>query len=773
MPSSNKQVNLTNPIDNSFTPLDLALSIQNSKIPTLICNTTGIIVLANAAAGDLFGYTPAEIRGINQNELFREEKNDIQNEIQVITENEFFRAELTAIKKNGEKFSCEILSSFFDTDGESYLIVIVCDISNSSTKKMNERFYFATQATSDIIWDWDLSKNTILWAKNFTKILGHQLPPDCTLPFDFCLQNIHPEDRERISKSLSKAISNASNEKWENEFRYRRSNGSYAYVIDRGYIIRNNSGKAIRMIGALHDITKSKYQRDLLNLELRLFEISSLPHNSFKDVVNELLEGIEKIHPEMYSSVVLLKDDDTIESFAGPRIPEEYSKLINGLPISPVTGSCGTAMYKKEAVIVSDIQSDPLWQTAKNIAEQFELKACWSIPIIHSNGKVLGSFALYYKTPKKPSEQEWSTILRINNFMRLLFENKLSVDEIKLSNERYNIVTNATHDLIWDWNLETNQVYRDPKGLKKVYGFSSNEPIKRLNDWLKQIHPDDHEKVQKTIFDILNAKDENTFDIEYRFKKENGEYAWIYDRGYMLRNEDGKAYRMIGAAQDITERKKLEQEVQNYQKAINQATISIQEKERAEIGKELHDNVNQVLTTTKLYLDLAQANTELKDEMIEKSLKNIIIAIDEIRQLSRSLMSPSLGDLGLIDSIEDLVEDINATKKVLVNFVAAKIAENTLTQNQKLTLFRITQECLSNIIRHSEATNATVELYLTDKKIVLKISDNGKGFNHSLIKKGAGLNNIRNRVYLENGTLSINTQPGKGCNLVVELPFSN
>src|SRR6185369_12804440 len=146
---------------------------------------------------------------------------------------------------------------------------------------------------------------------------------------------------------------------------------------------------------------------------------------------------------------------------------------------------------------------------------------------------------------------------------------------------------------------------------------------------------------------------------------EDGTYSWVYDRGYIMRDADNKPYRMIGAAQNITERKRLEQEVLNAelnrQKAISQITIETQEKERTEIGKELHDNVNQILTTTKLYLDLAATNPELKDELIEKSSKNIINAIAEIRQLCRSLMLPTLGDLGLIDSIEELVEDINAT----------------------------------------------------------------------------------------------------------------
>ena len=160
----------------------------------------------------------------------------------------------------------------------------------------------------------------------------------------------------------------------------------------------------------------------------------------------------------------------------------------------------------------------------------------------------------------------------------------------------------------------------------------------------------------------------------------------------------------------------------------------------------------------------------MKDELITKSSKNIISAITEIRKLSQSLMIPSLEDLGLVDSIEDLVESINATKKIYVVFVHREVDEAVLDENQKLTLFRITQEALNNIIRHANATRTTIELSNNKNRVQLIIKDNGKGFNAFSTKKGAGLNNIRNRVYLLSGALTINTHPGEGCTLVVELP---
>ncbi len=243
----------------------------------------------------------------------------------------------------------------------------------------------------------------------------------------------------------------------------------------------------------------------------------------------------------------------------------------------------------------------------------------------------------------------------------------------------------------------------------------------------------------------------------------------------ILRNEQGKPVRMIGAAQDITERKLLEAELLlnelGKQKAINQATVDSQEQERTEIGKELHDNVNQVLTTTKLYLDLALSKAELKDELIAKSNQNIVNVINEIRQLSRSLMDPTIGDLGLIDSLKDLIENINLTRKLVVTLEAERAVETFLDKNHKLTVFRIIQEALNNTIKHAKASTVVIDFRLHDSDIQVIIRDNGIGFDPAKVKMGAGLKNIQNRVYLTNGKYNIETSPGSGCKIIIHFPI--
>ncbi|HVG17239.1 MAG TPA: sensor histidine kinase, partial [Chitinophagaceae bacterium] len=207
--------------------------------------------------------------------------------------------------------------------------------------------------------------------------------------------------------------------------------------------------------------------------------------------------------------------------------------------------------------------------------------------------------------------------------------------------------------------------------------------------------------------------------------------------------------------------------------AINQATVDSQEQERGEIGKELHDNVNQVLTTTKLYLELALANEDLVHELIKKSSKNISTVINEIRQLSRSLMDPSLGDLGIIDSINDLIGNINLTRKVHITLDIAEEIEDLLNKAQKLTMFRIIQESLNNVIKHAKAKSVSIQITHQNNIAELIVADDGAGFIQESTRKGAGLKNITNRVYLINGTFFLDSEPDKGCRIKINFPINN
>jgi signal transduction histidine kinase len=172
-----------------------------------------------------------------------------------------------------------------------------------------------------------------------------------------------------------------------------------------------------------------------------------------------------------------------------------------------------------------------------------------------------------------------------------------------------------------------------------------------------------------------------------------------------------------------------------------------------------------------LYLDLSLANTELKEELIRKSLTNINSVIQEIRHLSRSLMDPSIGDLGLLDSINDLIDNIHLTRKLKIVLRADPEIESRLDSDQKLAVFRILQESMNNVLRHAQATTSWIMLSLDNEYVHITLKDDGVGFEPGITKRGAGLKNIQNRIYLINGTLQLESSPQKGCTIYLQFPI--
>lgn len=255
------------------------------------------------------------------------------------------------------------------------------------------------------------------------------------------------------------------------------------------------------------------------------------------------------------------------------------------------------------------------------------------------------------------------------------------------------------------------------------------------------------------------------------------ERIWIMISADPIFDESGNLLHVICSFTDITERKKLEKksftERVAHQRQLAQATIDGQEKERLEMGKELHDNIGQQLTTIKLFLDLAKTTADNKTlEMVNMALRGVSDVINEIRSISRSLVPPTLKDLGFIDSVNDLIDSLRSTQSIAIELDYYEFDEDQLPDNKKLTLYRIIQEQLNNIIKHAKAKNVTILLRLTTGNILLQMKDDGVGFDLKKVKRGLGLTNIANRAELFGGHVLMTTSPGNGCEINISLPHA-
>lgn len=352
-------------------------------------------------------------------------------------------------------------------------------------------------------------------------------------------------------------------------------------------------------------------------------------------------------------------------------------------------------------------------------------------------------------------------------------ERKKILQNVVENFERYNTLNKATNDTVWDLDLRTKYIHWN-EGITNIFGFKPTD-VQNSFEWHSQkIHPEDRQRVLDKIDQCIeHGKDH--WEEEYRYLSAHGHYRFVFDRGYIICDEQHKPYRIIGAMMDITERKKMQEELVRTQietqKLITQITIQTQEQERREIGRELHDNINQILATAKLCVDMAMNDEDVKKELLHKGYENISRAINEIRLLSKNLVPPSLGDIGLKEALLEMIENLTVSPGLNIRIKATDEHIESISNNKKLILYRIIQEQMNNIIKHARASQADIELRTTRSKVVLTIKDNGIGFDPRQKVRGIGLNNIISRVEMQNGNMELISSNGHGCMLKVDLPL--
>jgi len=336
---------------------------------------------------------------------------------------------------------------------------------------------------------------------------------------------------------------------------------------------------------------------------------------------------------------------------------------------------------------------------------------------------------------------------------------------------RFNMLGMATNDAVWDIDLITHESYTN-RTLQDMFGYSAEELKDNYTWWRTNLHPDDETRVLETIDGILET-DGTFWKDEYRFRCKNGKYKTIFDRGVIIRDGKNKPVRLIGAMQDVTTQRALQQQLVSekllHKNEMAKGILQAAEAERKKLGEELHDNINQLLGVVRLYIEHAINNKAEQDTLLKKSSIHLKTVIEEIRALSRSLIPPTLSDLGLVESVKELAETITAAKNIRFTLNNDNFDEAALTSSKQLVLYRILQEQLNNIIKHSRADHVLIELYQLSHAVQLSITDNGIGFDMNSNKFGMGLTNIRNRLEIFNGKMKINSAPGEGCKLVVEL----
>jgi two-component system sensor histidine kinase UhpB len=336
--------------------------------------------------------------------------------------------------------------------------------------------------------------------------------------------------------------------------------------------------------------------------------------------------------------------------------------------------------------------------------------------------------------------------------IRYSIERKKAEEQVLISEEKYRQIFYKNPFPMWITDKETLQILEVNESAVRKYGYTREAFLQlTLNDIQK--HCSD--------FSLMALPTNPPRDLWSHFKK-NGEEMIVEFTSYPI-DYFGRTALQI-QVNDITEQVRLEKELDHKNQQMIEAVLNAQEHERKVIGEELHDNINQILTAIKINLGFILGHDELRKDLVSRCLDNATYAIEEVRKLSRALILPSnLRELGLVSSLQILIRDIQTVTSLHFDLNTEEFNEEDLDEEQKTALYRIIQEQMNNILKHAKATNVRIYLSSSAEGVEMSISDDGRGFDPVAKKNGVGFYNISNRVKLFNGSLIIDSAPGKGC----------
>ena len=342
-------------------------------------------------------------------------------------------------------------------------------------------------------------------------------------------------------------------------------------------------------------------------------------------------------------------------------------------------------------------------------------------------------------------------------------------EAVRESEARFSLVANTAPMLIWMSDTHKSCNYFNDSWL----AFTGRPAELELgNGWSDGVHREDLQRCLGTYTRAFDAREK--FSMEYRLRRYDGEYRWVLDIGVPRYSQDGSFAGYIGSCVDVTDRRLAEEALSD----MNRGLIEAQERERARIARELHDDIGQRLALLVIDLERLQENSthlpvEARSSMDELPKRTSEIATD-IQSLSHELHSSKLEYLGLAAAMRSFCREFGEHQNVEIDFKTHDLP-NPLSSDVSLCLFRVLQEALHNSAKHSGVRNIEVGLWGTSDEIHLAVSDSGAGFDREVAKenRGLGLVSMEERLKLVKGTFSIESQPKRGTTIHARVPLSS
>jgi PAS domain S-box-containing protein len=375
---------------------------------------------------------------------------------------------------------------------------------------------------------------------------------------------LHPDDAEQ---HLAKwHASHTSGEPFENEARHRDAHGNYRWLLVRAVPLRDERGNILKWYGAVTDIEDRKRAEALLAGEKRILEMVARSE-SLPEILDTLCRLVEQQAASVLASILLVEGNH-LRHGGAPSLPKAYTDAIDGAAVGPCSGSCGTAAYTAKQVVVSDIATDPLWIDFRDAALRHSLYACWSTPIFSSQGKVIATFAMYYREPRSPSVRDQQIIEQITHLAGIAIERKLTQHKLAMSERNLTEAQRLTHTGSFVWDIKTRQALYLSDEWYRIYGFEPGHE-RAWDERLTRLAPKDRTSWQAAVDRAI--KEKSDYELEKQLVLPDGVTKYLHALGHPKLNSAGEVVQFMGTVTDITERKRAEQALRRSEAYLAEA----------------------------------------------------------------------------------------------------------------------------------------------------------------------------------------------------------
>jgi PAS domain S-box-containing protein len=707
--------------------LRLAAIVESSQDAIASVTLDGVITSWNAGAQRLFGYTEAEAVGqpvtiLVPPEIADEEKKILET---LKADRRIDQLETVRIAKTGKRINVSVsISPIKDSTGK---IVGFSGISRDITEQNNaaeslraseERLRLAQQGARLATFERDVRTGHITWSEGLESLYG--LPPGSIDGKTSAVFKdlIHPNDYQQAVSLIDSAL--RTGQPTEGEWRAIWPDGTVHWIASRWQVLMDASGEPSRVVGVNLDITDRKLAEEKLREYERAVESSG-----------EMIAVVDREYRYLIANNQFLKMRNmTREQVVGRSARDVLNKGFFENVAKPKLDEC----FKGKVVTYETRYFYPEVGERDLVISYFPIEAAGGID-------------------------------RIACIMHDITDRKKSEEALRDSEQRFRLAAQTGKMYSFEWDVTTDVVMRSPERAR-VLGAS--EPL-RFNhqQFVDTIYPDDRPAFLATIVGLTPQKP--AAEVIYRVRSSDGALVWLRSSGQGFFDSTGRLMRVIGMVADITDLKRAEESLTGMTRKM----IEAQEQERARIGRELHDDINQRLAL--LAVELGQLQDHPSDlQSRAQKLQNAMAEIsDDVQGLSHELHSSKLEYLGVVAGIKSFCKEFGERQKMEIQFSGD--VRSALPQEIGLTLLRVLQEALHNAIKHSGVRKVSVQLREDFREIHLVVSDAGKGFDTegALRGEGLGLTSMRERARLVNGAFAIDSKPMGGTTIHVRVPLQS